>query len=198
MALPISKLVKELRDRLDLTQAELATRLKVSLPTIGRWESGRSEPDALALHTLEQFTRAAGKKCADLVDRYFGDGRPAAAPRRRRARRAEQAPTGEPLDTRSMEGMLWRAACSIRGEKDAPKFKDYILPLVFIKRLSDVFDDEVARLTETYGDEETARSVIEADHSLVRFYIPPEAAWAVVSRRSTFAWPEDRRPETPG
>ena len=42
--------------------------------------------------------------------------------------------------------MLWDSACSIRGEKDAPKFKDYILPLIFIKRLSDVFDDEVKRL----------------------------------------------------
>ena len=34
----------------------------------------------------------------------------------------------------------------IRGPLDAPKFKDYTLPLVFLKRLSDVFDDEVARL----------------------------------------------------
>ena len=97
-----------------------------------------------------------------------------------------------------MEGLLWRAACSIRGEKDAPKFKDYILPLVFIKRLSDVFDDEVARLTETYGDEDIARTVIEADHSLVRFYIPPEASWAVISRRKAFDWPEGRRPKTLG
>jgi type I restriction-modification system DNA methylase subunit len=51
-----------------------------------------------------------------------------------------------------MEQMLWDAACSIRGEKDAPKFKDYLLPLLFLKRLSDVFDDEVERLAEEYGD----------------------------------------------
>jgi hypothetical protein len=36
----------------------------------------------------------------------------------------------------------------IRGEKDAPKFKDHLLPLLFAKRLSDVFGDEVRRLTE--------------------------------------------------
>ena len=198
MTQPISKLVKELRGRLDLTQAGLASRLKVSLPTINRWESGRSEPDALALHTLEQFARARGDECADLVERYFGDDKPGSVPRRRRGRRTAEVGTGEPLDTKSMEGLLWRAACSIRGEKDAPKFKDYILPLVFIKRLSDVSDDEVARLTDTYGDEATARTVIEADHSLVSFYIPPEASWAVVSRRTTFDWPEDRRPRTLG
>jgi len=78
---------------------------------------------------------------------------------------------------KGMEQMLWDAACSIRGEKDAPKFKDYILPLLFIKRLSDVFDDEIQRLGETYGDRKTALEVLEADHSLVRFYIPPEARW---------------------
>ena len=51
--------------------------------------------------------------------------------------------------------MLWDAACSIRGEKDAPKFKDYLLPLLFLKRLSDVFDDEIERLAEEYGDRES-------------------------------------------
>ena len=97
-----------------------------------------------------------------------------------------------------MEGLLWKAACSIRGEKDAPKFKDYILPLVFIKRLSDVFEDEIVRLTETYGDEETARTVLEADPSLVRFYIPPEATWPVISGRKKFDWPEEKKPKTLG
>jgi type I restriction enzyme M protein len=97
-----------------------------------------------------------------------------------------------------METMLWKAACSIRGEKDAPKFKDYILPLVFIKRLSDVFEDEVTRLNDTYGDAETARAVLEADHSLVRFYIPPEATWPVVSSRQKFEWPAEKTPKTLG
>ncbi len=38
---------------------------------------------------------------------------------------------------------LWDAACQIRGAMDAPKFKDVILALVFLKRLSDVFEDEI-------------------------------------------------------
>jgi type I restriction-modification system DNA methylase subunit len=44
---------------------------------------------------------------------------------------------------RSLESWIWDAACSIRGAKDAPKYKDYILPLIFTKRLCDVFDDEL-------------------------------------------------------
>ncbi len=89
--------------------------------------------------------------------------------------------------------MLWDAACSIRGEKDAPKFKDYLLPLLFLKRLSDVFDDEIARLAEDYGDRATALEIADADHSLLRFYVPPEARWAVISGRESFDWPLDER-----
>ena len=48
---------------------------------------------------------------------------------------------------------MWDAACSIRGAVDAPKFKDYILPLIFVKRISDVFEDEIKRLSDEFGDE---------------------------------------------
>ena len=52
---------------------------------------------------------------------------------------------------KSIEQWLWDAACSIRGAKDAPKYKDYILPLVFAKRLCDVYDDEINRIARAYG-----------------------------------------------
>ena len=87
--------------------------------------------------------------------------------------------------------MLWDAACSIRGEKDAAKFKDYLLPLLFLKRLSDVFDDEIDRLAEEYGDRAIAQEIAESDHELLRFYLPPEARWSVVSGRDPYEWPLD-------
>lgn len=92
-----------------------------------------------------------------------------------------------------MEQMIWDAACSIRGEKDAPKFKDYLLPLLFLKRLSDVFDDEIDRLAEEYGDRDVAIEIADNDHSLLRFYLPPEARWAVISGRAPYEWPDDER-----
>ena len=92
-----------------------------------------------------------------------------------------------------MEQMLWDAACSIRGEKDAAKFKDYLLPLLFLKRLSDVFDDEIDRLAEEYGDRKVAQEIAENDHDLLRFYLPPEARWGVISGRETHQWPLDDR-----
>src|SRR2546422_11426318 len=89
------------------------------------------------------------------------------------------------LTINGLETWLWDAACSIRGAVDAPKFKDYILPLIFVKRLSDVFDDELARLAEKFGDRDTALELANEDHSLVRFYIPREAAWGEIRKLTT-------------
>jgi hypothetical protein len=67
------------------------------------------------------------------------------------------------LDITTLEGWLWEAACKIRGEIDAPKYKDYILPLIFLKRLSDVFDDEVKKLEGKYGRQETIDALLSED-----------------------------------
>ncbi len=83
-----------------------------------------------------------------------------------------------PLDVAALENWLWDAACAIRGPVDAAKFKDYILPLVFLKRLSDVFDDEVAHLRTELGKH--ALTLVEQDHKLVRFYLPAEARWEAI------------------
>ena len=92
----------------------------------------------------------------------------------------------EHLDLPTLENWLLDAANTIRGASDAPKFKDFILPLIFYKRLSDVFDDEFARQIEEFGDEESARVIVETDHEdalksgrnpIVRFYIPQEYHW---------------------
>ena len=89
---------------------------------------------------------------------------------------------------KSLEQWLWDAACSIRGAKDAPKYKDYILPLVFTKRLCDVFDDEINRIAREVGGRAKSFKVVLRDKKLVRFYIPiePENAedsvWSVIRK----------------
>ncbi|PIU25100.1 MAG: DNA methyltransferase [Candidatus Infernicultor aquiphilus] len=89
------------------------------------------------------------------------------------------------LDIKTLETWLWNAACSIRGAVDAPKFKDYILPLVFMKRLSDVFEDEIKRLSEEFGDGKTALEIVSKDHSLVRLFIPKQAVWSEIRKQTT-------------
>ncbi len=89
---------------------------------------------------------------------------------------------------KSLESWIWDAACSIRGAKDAPKYKDYILPLIFTKRLCDVFDDELNRIAKEVGSRKKAFQLAKADHKLVRFYLPlmpddPEQpVWSVIRK----------------
>ena len=195
MTVPFPERLRALRRTSNLSQEELAARLNVSFATVNRWENGKAEPQQAQADAVEALFQEANIPAQasepDLFSGHVPEG--TGSTRRRRGTKASTV-----LSNRTMEQMLWDAACSIRGEKDAPKFKDYILPLLFIKRLSDVFDDEVQRLVETYGDRETALTILEADHSLVRFYIPPEARWLVVNGREPFDWLEDLRPKSLG
>jgi type I restriction enzyme M protein len=91
---------------------------------------------------------------------------------------------------KSLESWIWDAACSIRGAKDAPKYKDYILPLIFTKRLCDVFDDELNRIAREVGSRQKAFQLARADHKLVRFYLPlvpddtEQPVWSVIRKLS--------------
>ena len=92
--------------------------------------------------------------------------------------------------SKSLEAWIWDAACSIRGAKDAGKFKDFILPLIFVKRLCDVFDDELNRIAEEVGSRAKAFKLVKHDKKLVRFYLPlepkdPDApVWSVIRELS--------------
>lgn len=76
------------------------------------------------------------------------------------------------ITQRQLESYLWGAAVVLRGLIDAGDYKQYIFPLVFLKRLSDVYDEEHAESMEIYGDEELAD--LPENH---RFAIPDGAHW---------------------
>jgi type I restriction enzyme M protein len=71
-----------------------------------------------------------------------------------------------------LEQYLWGAATVLRGLIDAGDYKQYIFPLVFLKRISDVYDEEHAAAMETYGDETLAD--LPENH---RFIIPDGCHW---------------------
>ena len=176
--------LQAIRARLDLTQEQLAERLGVSFATVNRWEGGVTRPQKAARTAIAALAAEAG---IDTTEQVVDEVESAARVTRRRSRRRKvDGPTTKP-----MEQMLWDAACSIRGAKDAAKFKDYLLPLLFLKRLSDVFDDEIERLAQEFGDRAVAQEIAESDHDLLRFYLPTEARWSVVNGREAHDWPLD-------
>ena len=89
---------------------------------------------------------------------------------------------------KSLESWIWDAACSIRGAKDAPKYKEYILPLIFAKRLCDVFDDELNRIAKEVGSRAKAFNLVKHDKKLVRFFLPLEPknpddlVWSIIRK----------------
>lgn len=79
-----------------------------------------------------------------------------------------------------LESYLWGAAELLRGQIDAGDYKQFIFPLVFLKRLSDVYDEEHAAGLDTYHDEELAD--LPENH---RFDIPDGAHWSDIRAVTT-------------
>lgn len=90
-------------------------------------------------------------------------------------------PQNGPLDIAKLSTHLWESANVLRGPVDAADFKTYIFPLLFFKRLSDVYDNEVkAALQESDGDLEYAQ--FPENH---RFQVPEGCHWTDVRSRSS-------------
>jgi type I restriction enzyme M protein len=85
------------------------------------------------------------------------------------------------ITQQQLESYLWSAAVLLRGTIDAGDYKQFIFPLLFYKRLCDVFDEEThTALAESDGDRQFA--LFPENH---RFQIPPEAHWGEVRQVAT-------------
>lgn len=79
-----------------------------------------------------------------------------------------------------LESHLWEAANILRGPVDAADFKTYIFPLLFFKRISDVYDEEFAQALAASGDDLEYAAYPE-NH---RFQIPDGCHWRDVRERA--------------
>jgi type I restriction enzyme M protein len=84
------------------------------------------------------------------------------------------------MNKNKLEDLLWGAAEFLRGQIDASDYKQYIFPLLFYKRLSDVYLEEYSEALEVHGgDAEYAAMAM-----FHRFDIPEEASWQSVRETS--------------
>ena len=79
------------------------------------------------------------------------------------------------INLKDLEAHLWHAAHIITGPIDASDYKTYIFPVLFFKRICDVYDEEFADAMAQVSDEELARG--DMFH---RIKIPSEAHWSQV------------------
>lgn len=80
------------------------------------------------------------------------------------------------------EEKLWLAADKLRSNMDAAEYKHVVLGLIFLKYVSDSFEEKYQELvSEGYGDEED-RDEYLADNI---FYVPKEARWSEIEKYAT-------------
>jgi type I restriction enzyme M protein len=83
-----------------------------------------------------------------------------------------------PLTEQELRSKLWKAADILRGQIDSADYKNYIFSMLFLKRLSDRFQEEVEKAMAD-GIE---RRVAESDPDEHEFFVPKEFRWpALVS-----------------
>lgn len=85
------------------------------------------------------------------------------------------------LELNQLCNHLWESANILRGPVDAADFKTYIFPLLFFKRISDVFDEEIAEALEESGGDQLFAQFPE-NH---RFQIPDDCHWADVRKKTS-------------
>ncbi|HFQ4983379.1 TPA: N-6 DNA methylase [Vibrio vulnificus] len=76
------------------------------------------------------------------------------------------------INLKELEAHLWHAAHIITGPIDASDYKTYIFPILFFKRICDVYDEEFEEALEQVGDEELAKG--DMFH---RIQIPTNCHW---------------------
>ena len=94
-----------------------------------------------------------------------------------------------PSTMKELKDTLWKAADKLRGSMDASQYKDVILGLVFLKYVSDAFEERQAQIraeleaTGSYDEDQIAQLVNDIDeytgHGV--FGVPPTARWNYLS-----------------
>ncbi len=85
-----------------------------------------------------------------------------------------------PVTRQELESKLWQAADILRGQIDSADYKNYIFSILFLKRLSDRFNEEVEQ-AQASG---TPREVALVDHDEHEFFVPESARWTAITGAS--------------
>src|SRR3990170_3482074 len=88
-----------------------------------------------------------------------------------RSNKAKKNQTEEPLEKK-----LWKAADKLRKNMDAAEYKHIVLGLIFLKYISDAFEELYQKLTQQRNEGADSEDKNEYTAEKV-FYVPPSARW---------------------
>src|SRR5680860_1277405 len=165
MRLSAGEWIRKGRKARDWSQTELGQHVGASQAQVSEWETGKREPSREQQELLRLVLDAGNQKQMSLE---HSDG-PRLVPMP--VPPASEAASSPPSETKSasarttaegglstvslqeLKSHLWNCAEILRGSAvDRTDWKAYILPLLFFKRISDVWDEETAEAAELFGD----------------------------------------------
>ena len=174
----VDALARSRKARLDEMLLRLSRdRLKELCRVFGLDDAGRKKADLVARLVGPAATSSASES-PNTASRDDGGIAPPAA-----SRPAAEAPEppADVLSVAQLEQYLWSAADILRGSIDSSDYKTYIFGLLFLKRLSDRFEEEAEKLIAEGVPEDVAWT----DPDEHQFFVPDRARWVAIRKQAT-------------
>jgi len=155
------------RKQKKLSQSQLAERVGATQAQVSQWETGKQQPRGESRAKLQKLL--GGARAAATAERAPSSAPPARASKTNAAASA----------VLGFEEKLWLAADKLRGSMDPGEYKHVVLGLIFLKYISDAFEEKFAQLRDEENADPEDRDEYEAANV---FWVPKQARWSELQK----------------